>query len=134
MMTKTGYKIDRNVLDAATPYQTYWRMSKTAEKDKKPKEPLSEVCVRADCGDEDDVRYIKEMLKKFRLKDSKLMKTPMASDNKLTKDEEGESIDNTKYRATTHLGLWLSYGEPIYENRSYADSDLREKYVDERAQ
>ncbi|GJR69119.1 hypothetical protein Tco_0015184 [Tanacetum coccineum] len=46
----------RNVLDAATPYQTYWRMSKTAEKDKKPKEPLSEVCVRADCGDEDDVR------------------------------------------------------------------------------
>ncbi|GJT84501.1 retrovirus-related pol polyprotein from transposon TNT 1-94 [Tanacetum coccineum] len=33
-------------------------------------------------------KYIKEMLKKFRLEDSKPMKTPMSSDTKLTKDEE----------------------------------------------
>ncbi|GKC12946.1 hypothetical protein Tco_1009728, partial [Tanacetum coccineum] len=33
-------------------------------------------------------KYIKEMLKKFGLKDSKLMKTPMSSDTKLTKDKE----------------------------------------------
>ncbi|GKB73724.1 copia protein [Tanacetum coccineum] len=33
-------------------------------------------------------KYIKEMLKKFGLKDSKPMKTPMSSDTKLTKDEE----------------------------------------------
>ncbi|GKD08764.1 hypothetical protein Tco_1188449 [Tanacetum coccineum] len=32
--------------------------------------------------------YIKEMLKKFGLEDSKPMKTPMSSDTKLTKDEE----------------------------------------------
>ncbi|GKA39528.1 retrovirus-related pol polyprotein from transposon TNT 1-94 [Tanacetum coccineum] len=32
--------------------------------------------------------YIKEMLKKFGLEDSKPMKTPMSSDTKLTKDED----------------------------------------------
>ncbi|GJT35536.1 retrovirus-related pol polyprotein from transposon TNT 1-94 [Tanacetum coccineum] len=43
-------------------------------------------------------KYIKEMLKKFGLEDSKPMKTPMSSDTKLTKDEECEFIDSTKYR------------------------------------
>ncbi|GKG48678.1 hypothetical protein Tco_0512825, partial [Tanacetum coccineum] len=43
-------------------------------------------------------KYIKEMLKKFGLEDSKLMKTPMSSDTKLMKDEECESVDSTKYR------------------------------------
>ncbi|GJS93200.1 retrovirus-related pol polyprotein from transposon TNT 1-94 [Tanacetum coccineum] len=43
-------------------------------------------------------KYIKEMLKKFGLEDSKPMKTPMSSDTKLTKDKECESVDSTKYR------------------------------------
>ncbi|GKB24762.1 hypothetical protein Tco_0864163 [Tanacetum coccineum] len=43
-------------------------------------------------------KYIKEMLKKYGLEDSKPMKTPMSSDTKLTKDEECESVDSTKYR------------------------------------
>nr|GEU64957.1 alpha/beta hydrolases superfamily protein [Tanacetum cinerariifolium] len=43
-------------------------------------------------------KYIKEMLKKFGLKEYKLMKTPMSSDTKLMKDEECESVDSTKYR------------------------------------
>ncbi|GKD53159.1 retrovirus-related pol polyprotein from transposon TNT 1-94, partial [Tanacetum coccineum] len=43
-------------------------------------------------------KYIKEMIKKFGLEDSKPMKTPMSSDTKLTKDEECESVDSTKYR------------------------------------
>ncbi|GKC39423.1 hypothetical protein Tco_1051807 [Tanacetum coccineum] len=38
------------------------------------------------------------MLKKFGLKDSKPMKTPMSMETKLMKHEEGESVDNTKYR------------------------------------
>ncbi|GKC57906.1 hypothetical protein Tco_1085504 [Tanacetum coccineum] len=38
------------------------------------------------------------MLKKFGLEDSKPKKTPMSSDTKLTKDEERESVDSTKYR------------------------------------
>ncbi|GJX10857.1 ribonuclease H-like domain-containing protein [Tanacetum coccineum] len=43
-------------------------------------------------------KYIKEMLKKFGLEDSKPMKTPMSPDTKLMKDEECESVDSTKYR------------------------------------
>nr|GEY76943.1 copia protein [Tanacetum cinerariifolium] len=35
---------------------------------------------------------------KFGLEDSKPMKTPMSSDAKLTKDEECEWVDSTKYR------------------------------------
>ncbi|GJY91991.1 ribonuclease H-like domain-containing protein [Tanacetum coccineum] len=51
-------------------------------------------------------KYIKEMLKKFGLEDSKLMKTPMSSDTKLMKDEECESIDSTKYRGMIDHNLW----------------------------
>ncbi|GJS66874.1 retrovirus-related pol polyprotein from transposon TNT 1-94 [Tanacetum coccineum] len=43
-------------------------------------------------------KYIKEMLKKFGLEDSKPMKTPISSDTKLTKDKDCESVDSTKYR------------------------------------
>nr|GEU39806.1 uncharacterized mitochondrial protein AtMg00810-like [Tanacetum cinerariifolium] len=43
-------------------------------------------------------KYIKEILKKFGLEDSKPMKTLMSSDTKLTKDEECGSVDSTKYR------------------------------------
>ncbi|GJX50662.1 retrovirus-related pol polyprotein from transposon TNT 1-94 [Tanacetum coccineum] len=43
-------------------------------------------------------KYIKEMLKKFGLEESKPMKTHMSSDTKLTKDEECESVEITKYR------------------------------------
>ncbi|GJY52519.1 hypothetical protein Tco_0443366, partial [Tanacetum coccineum] len=51
-------------------------------------------------------KYIKEMLKKFGLKDSKTTKMPMSTEIKLTKDDEADSVDNTKYREypkTTHL-------------------------------
>ncbi|GKC38745.1 hypothetical protein Tco_1051129 [Tanacetum coccineum] len=43
-------------------------------------------------------KYIKEMLKKFRLEDSKPTKTPMSKEIKLTKDDEADSVDSTKYR------------------------------------
>ncbi|GJU82343.1 retrovirus-related pol polyprotein from transposon TNT 1-94 [Tanacetum coccineum] len=80
-------------------------------------------------------KYIKEMLKKFGLEDSKPMKTPMSSDTKLTKDEECESVDSTKYRGmigTTHLGLWYPKGTDI-ETVVYADSDHARDYVDRKS-
>ncbi|GJY53258.1 retrovirus-related pol polyprotein from transposon TNT 1-94 [Tanacetum coccineum] len=79
--------------------------------------------------------YIKEMLKKFGLEDSKPMKTPMSSDTKLTKDEECDSVDSTKYRGmigTTHLGLWHPKGIDI-ETIVYADSDHAGDYVDRKS-
>nr|GEU80861.1 retrovirus-related Pol polyprotein from transposon TNT 1-94 [Tanacetum cinerariifolium] len=63
-------------------------------------------------------KYIKEMLKKFGLKDSKPMKTPMYFDTKLTKDEECESVDSTKDR---------------HETVVYADSDHAGDYVDRKS-
>ncbi|GKC64588.1 hypothetical protein Tco_1097186 [Tanacetum coccineum] len=75
------------------------------------------------------------MLKKFRLEDSKPMKTPMSMETKLTRDKEGESIDNTKYRGmigTMHLGLWYPKGSGI-ETIVYADSDHAGDYVDRKS-
>nr|GEV54798.1 hypothetical protein [Tanacetum cinerariifolium] len=43
-------------------------------------------------------KYIKEMLKKFDLENSEPMRTPKSFDTKLMKDEEGESVDSTKYQ------------------------------------
>nr|GEY71308.1 copia protein [Tanacetum cinerariifolium] len=52
----------------------------------------------------------------------------MSTKTKLTKDEEGESVDNTKYRGTMHLGLWYLKGSGI-ETVVYADSDHAGDYV-----
>ncbi|GKB09175.1 hypothetical protein Tco_0837487 [Tanacetum coccineum] len=40
------------------------------------------------------------------------MKTPMASDTKLTKDEECESVDSTKYRGMIGSLLYLTASRP----------------------
>nr|GEV85882.1 retrovirus-related Pol polyprotein from transposon TNT 1-94 [Tanacetum cinerariifolium] len=95
-------------------------------------------------------KYIKEMLKKFGLENSKPMKTSISIERKLTKDIEGESIDNTKYRenpktshleavkrifryvkGTMHLGLWYPKGSGI-EMIVYVDSNHAGDYVDQK--
>nr|GEU69706.1 retrovirus-related Pol polyprotein from transposon TNT 1-94 [Tanacetum cinerariifolium] len=48
-------------------------------------------------------KYIKEMLKKFGLKDSKPTKMPMSTEIKLTKDDEANSVDSSKYRGPNML-------------------------------
>ncbi|GJS21464.1 retrovirus-related pol polyprotein from transposon TNT 1-94 [Tanacetum coccineum] len=53
-------------------------------------------------------KYIKEMLNKFGLEDSKPIKTPMSSDIKLTRDEDEESVDDTKYRDMIGSLLYLT--------------------------
>ncbi|GJU08364.1 hypothetical protein Tco_1124794 [Tanacetum coccineum] len=60
------------------------------------------------------------------------MKTPMSSDTKLTKDEECESVDSTKYQGTMHLGLWYPKGTGI-ETVVYSDSDHAGDYVDRKS-
>ncbi|GJR73869.1 retrovirus-related pol polyprotein from transposon TNT 1-94 [Tanacetum coccineum] len=66
-------------------------------------------------------KYIKEMLKKFGLEDSKPMKTPMSSDTKLMKDEECELVESTKYHCMTRSSiseLLTPYEEPEPEFQS----------------
>ncbi|GJU21634.1 hypothetical protein Tco_1154976 [Tanacetum coccineum] len=52
------------------------------------------------------------ILKKFRLEESKPMKTPMYSDTKLTKDKECESVDSTKYQGMIGSLLYLTASRP----------------------
>ncbi|GJY33210.1 retrovirus-related pol polyprotein from transposon TNT 1-94 [Tanacetum coccineum] len=69
-------------------------------------------------------KYIKEMLKKFGLEDSKPMKTPMSSDTKLTKDEECESVDSTKYRGMIDFAQILNVpceGACVFSDRWRVD-------------
>ncbi|GJU45528.1 retrovirus-related pol polyprotein from transposon TNT 1-94 [Tanacetum coccineum] len=53
-------------------------------------------------------KYIKEMLKKFGLEDSKPTKTPMLTEIKLTKDDEADTVDSTKYRGMIGSLLYLT--------------------------
>nr|GEV84796.1 retrovirus-related Pol polyprotein from transposon TNT 1-94 [Tanacetum cinerariifolium] len=70
------------------------------------------------------------MLKKFGIYDSKPMKTHMSMETKLTRDEEGESVDNTKYRGM--IGIWYPKGSGI-ETIVYAESDHARGYVDRKS-
>ncbi|GJR09145.1 hypothetical protein Tco_0791797 [Tanacetum coccineum] len=76
----------------------------------------------------------------------------MSSETKLTRDEDGKSIDDTKYRGmissllyltashpdimfslcTSHLGLWYPKGTGL-ETIVYADSDHAGDYVDRKS-
>nr|GEW37354.1 uncharacterized mitochondrial protein AtMg00810-like [Tanacetum cinerariifolium] len=95
--------------------------------------------------------YIKEMLKKFGLEDSKPTKTSMSTEIKLTKDDEADSVDCSKsrenpkntnleaakrkfryIRGTSHLGLWYQKGTEI-ETVVYADSNHAGDYVDRKS-
>ena len=44
-------------------------------------------------------KYIKEILKKFGMEDSKLVGNPMCTRLKLTKDDESKEVDQTLYRS-----------------------------------
>nr|GEU41518.1 hypothetical protein [Tanacetum cinerariifolium] len=57
-------------------------------------------------------KYVKEMLKKFGLENSKPIKTLMASKTKLTRDEDGEPIDDTKYHGMIGSLLYLMASRP----------------------
>nr|GEV58327.1 hypothetical protein [Tanacetum cinerariifolium] len=57
-------------------------------------------------------KYVKEMLKKFGLEDSKPTKTPMSTEINLTKDDEADSMDSSKYRGMIGSLLYLTASRP----------------------
>nr|GEW74559.1 retrovirus-related Pol polyprotein from transposon TNT 1-94 [Tanacetum cinerariifolium] len=70
-------------------------------------------------------KYIKEMLKKFGLEDSKPTKMPMTTEIKLTKDDEADSVDSSKYRETNQP-FNLAY---FIIRRMYFFRDRRDKVL-----
>nr|GEY33051.1 hypothetical protein [Tanacetum cinerariifolium] len=57
-------------------------------------------------------KYIKEMLKKFGLEESKPTKTPMSTEIKLTKDDEADFVDSSKYRGMIGSLLYSTASRP----------------------
>ncbi|GJT33473.1 retrovirus-related pol polyprotein from transposon TNT 1-94 [Tanacetum coccineum] len=57
-------------------------------------------------------KYIKEMLKKLGLEDSKPTKMPMSTEIKLTKDDEANSKDSSKYQGMIGSLLYLTAIRP----------------------
>ncbi|GJS42961.1 retrovirus-related pol polyprotein from transposon TNT 1-94 [Tanacetum coccineum] len=57
-------------------------------------------------------KYIKEMLNKFGLEDSKPTKTSMSMEIKLTKDDEADFVDSTKYQGIIGSLLYLTESRP----------------------
>nr|GEW24150.1 retrovirus-related Pol polyprotein from transposon TNT 1-94 [Tanacetum cinerariifolium] len=80
-------------------------------------------------------KYIKEMLKKFGLEDSKPTKTSISTEIKLTKDDEADSVDSSKYRGTKMSSEYQynykktrSYALKIYNDPNMSDT-LRDIYI-----
>nr|GEU29317.1 retrovirus-related Pol polyprotein from transposon TNT 1-94 [Tanacetum cinerariifolium] len=62
-------------------------------------------------------KYIKEMLKKFGLEDSKPIRTSMSTKIKLTRDDEAASVDSSKYQGTK---MPSEYQQDYKKTRAYA--------------
>ncbi|GJY56485.1 putative ribonuclease H-like domain-containing protein [Tanacetum coccineum] len=85
-------------------------------------------------------KYIKEMLKKFGVEDSKPMKTPMSSDTKLTKDEEcGDDEDDgamadmnnldTTIQVSPNLTIRIRKDHPFNEVIGYLQSAIQTRNI-----
>ena len=59
------------------------------------------------------VKYTKEVIKKFGLEDSKTCKTPIATTTKLDKDNQGKSVDIRLYRSMIGSLLYLTASRRI---------------------
>ena len=53
-----------------------------------------------------------DMLKKFKMQDYKLVSTPMTTNEKLSKDDDSEKIDEDLYRSLIGSLLYLTTSRP----------------------
>ncbi|GJZ55839.1 hypothetical protein Tco_0611032 [Tanacetum coccineum] len=63
-------------------------------------------------------KYVKDLLKKYDLADSALVKCPMLPLNNLGPDESGVSV----FKGTPNLGVWYPKGSG-FDLKAYSDSD-----------
>ena len=55
-----------------------------------------------------ETKYIKEMLKKFKMEESKPVSTPMVIGCKLSKSDESSEVDHTMYRSMIGSLLYVT--------------------------
>jgi hypothetical protein len=53
-------------------------------------------------------KYTKDIVRKFKMEDSKAMVTPMSTTTSLDADEEGENVDQKEYRSMIESLLYLT--------------------------
>jgi hypothetical protein len=57
-------------------------------------------------------KYAKDIVRKFKMEDSKAMATPMSTTTPLDADEEGEHVDQEEYRSMIGSLLYLTETRP----------------------
>ena len=57
-------------------------------------------------------KYIKEILKKFKMEESKLVTTPMVTGCKLSKNDGSLEVDHTMYRSMIGSLLYVTTSRP----------------------
>jgi hypothetical protein len=57
-------------------------------------------------------KYIREMLKRFRMEDCKPVTTPMKTSCKLSKDDDSKSTDQRQYRSMIGSLLYVTSSRP----------------------
>ncbi|GJT90235.1 retrovirus-related pol polyprotein from transposon TNT 1-94 [Tanacetum coccineum] len=90
-------------------------------------------------------KYVKDLLKKYDLVDSALVKCPMLPLNNLGPDESGVSVNETLFRGiigsliifkylkgTSNLGLWYPKGSG-FDLKAYSDSDYAGCNLDKKS-
>ncbi|RVW63043.1 hypothetical protein CK203_063233 [Vitis vinifera] len=71
-------------------------------------------------------KYIRDLLKRFNMEETKTMKTPMSLSIKLDMDEKGKLVNSTMYRGmigTMDIGLWYPKGDN-FELIRYSDANF----------
>jgi hypothetical protein len=62
-------------------------------------------------------KYTKDIVRKFKMEDSKAMATPMSTTTALDADEEGEHVDQKEYRSMIGSLLYLTATRPTSSSR-----------------
>ena len=57
-------------------------------------------------------KYLREMLKRFQMEDSKPVGTPMVTGCKLSKDDDSPNVDQSSYRLMIGSLLYITTSRP----------------------
>jgi hypothetical protein len=69
-------------------------------------------------------KYIREMLKRFRMEDCKPVTTPMQTSCKLRKDDDSKSTDQRKYRSMIGSLLYVTTSRPDVMQASWTGGTI----------
>ncbi|KAJ1696523.1 hypothetical protein LUZ63_005035 [Rhynchospora breviuscula] len=80
------------------------------------------------------IKYAKELIKKFGVEDSKSLDTPMGKSANIDADEKGKPMDITLYRGIIGSLLYLTASRPGYTDADFAGDRMDRKSTSETCQ